>query len=334
MQTLSDLCAKHQVKTISLGDGTGCRSRLYPSLATTIHQVSEGGPAPQWPPPFHNCEALCPVSYWDTASVAQLDHTSCGGRSLRFCFSSLARSLRILTIECCPPQSERCSSSLGLDAQFAVKFSTQKYGEGSLRAPRPRPSPLHPRVRIFSLTPVFLLHSPDIRNRLPTPHPAHPTPPSPPYPTHPTLPHPTRPLRPNSSACANGTFVCGKRGSNELTHGLSNQDHLKPSGRRVKGTEASPANILPRSTPAHPYTPPGYHRPSYSPFRPNPLFRNMEQIIHDAIQRCPKLGLSYVRTSECGASVYSASELAEQELPDLDVTFRGAVSIARRMQVC
>ena len=42
--------------------------------------------------------------------------------------------------------------------------------------------------------------------------------------------------------------------------------------------------------------------------------------------------ISYVMASEAGASVYSASPLAAQELPDLDVSIRGAVSIARRMQ--
>ncbi len=42
--------------------------------------------------------------------------------------------------------------------------------------------------------------------------------------------------------------------------------------------------------------------------------------------------VAYVMVSEAGASVYSASELARQELPDLDVTMRGAVSIARRLQ--
>ena len=36
--------------------------------------------------------------------------------------------------------------------------------------------------------------------------------------------------------------------------------------------------------------------------------------------------------SEAGASVYSASELAAKEFPDLDVSLRGAVSIARRLQ--
>ncbi len=42
--------------------------------------------------------------------------------------------------------------------------------------------------------------------------------------------------------------------------------------------------------------------------------------------------VSYVMVSEAGASVYSASRLAGQELPDLDVSMRGAVSIARRLQ--
>ena len=44
------------------------------------------------------------------------------------------------------------------------------------------------------------------------------------------------------------------------------------------------------------------------------------------------LNMSYVITSEAGASVYSASKLAREEMPDLDLTLRGAVSIARRVQ--
>ena len=44
------------------------------------------------------------------------------------------------------------------------------------------------------------------------------------------------------------------------------------------------------------------------------------------------LSLHYVITNEAGASVYSASKLAKDELPDLDVSLRGAVSIARRVQ--
>ncbi|MDR5899591.1 Tex family protein [Halomonas vilamensis] len=46
----------------------------------------------------------------------------------------------------------------------------------------------------------------------------------------------------------------------------------------------------------------------------------------------PDFRLSKVMVSEAGASVYSASEYASRELPDLDVTVRGAVSIARRLQ--
>ena len=45
-----------------------------------------------------------------------------------------------------------------------------------------------------------------------------------------------------------------------------------------------------------------------------------------------KLNMAYVITSEAGASVYSASKLAREEMPDLDLTLRGAVSIARRVQ--
>ncbi|MGM0702495.1 MAG: Tex family protein [Pseudomonadota bacterium] len=48
--------------------------------------------------------------------------------------------------------------------------------------------------------------------------------------------------------------------------------------------------------------------------------------------RAGKRNLSKVMVSEAGASVYSASEYASRELPDLDVTIRGAVSIARRLQ--
>ena len=46
----------------------------------------------------------------------------------------------------------------------------------------------------------------------------------------------------------------------------------------------------------------------------------------------PNARVELVRVSEAGASVYSASKLAVEELPDLDISFRGAVSIARRLQ--
>src|SRR5690606_34747525 len=52
----------------------------------------------------------------------------------------------------------------------------------------------------------------------------------------------------------------------------------------------------------------------------------------DLIKRHPELKLTKVMVSEAGASVYSASAYASQELPDLDVSLRGAVSIARRLQ--
>jgi len=56
-----------------------------------------------------------------------------------------------------------------------------------------------------------------------------------------------------------------------------------------------------------------------------------EQFVAQCIQ-ADKLSLSYLIVNEAGASVYSASVLAKSELPDLDVTIRGAVSIARRIQ--
>lgn len=58
--------------------------------------------------------------------------------------------------------------------------------------------------------------------------------------------------------------------------------------------------------------------------------RETEQLVADLIKKHP--GLSYVITNEAGASVYSASPLARAEMPDLDVSVRGAVSIARRVQ--
>src|SRR5690554_3051513 len=60
--------------------------------------------------------------------------------------------------------------------------------------------------------------------------------------------------------------------------------------------------------------------------------RETEKLVADLQQLHPELGLTRVMVSEAGASVYSASELAAQEFPDLDVSLRGAVSIARRLQ--
>ncbi|HHT0603672.1 TPA: Tex family protein [Legionella anisa] len=60
--------------------------------------------------------------------------------------------------------------------------------------------------------------------------------------------------------------------------------------------------------------------------------RETERLVTDLIKMYPDLKLTKVIVSEAGASVYSASEIASHEFPDLDVTLRGAVSIARRLQ--
>ncbi len=58
--------------------------------------------------------------------------------------------------------------------------------------------------------------------------------------------------------------------------------------------------------------------------------RETEQLVAELI--AGRTGMQYAIVSEAGASVYSASELARQELPGMDVSMRGAVSIARRLQ--
>jgi uncharacterized protein len=60
--------------------------------------------------------------------------------------------------------------------------------------------------------------------------------------------------------------------------------------------------------------------------------RETDKLAADLIKRHPELTLVKVVVSEAGASVYSASELASKEFPDIDVSLRGAVSIARRLQ--
>ena len=60
--------------------------------------------------------------------------------------------------------------------------------------------------------------------------------------------------------------------------------------------------------------------------------RETDKLVGDLMRRYPQLGITKVTVSEAGASVYSASELAAREFPALDVSLRGAVSIARRLQ--
>ncbi|MGD9803464.1 MAG: Tex family protein [Hyphomicrobiaceae bacterium] len=60
--------------------------------------------------------------------------------------------------------------------------------------------------------------------------------------------------------------------------------------------------------------------------------RETDRLVSDLMKRLPEQKITKVMVSEAGASVYSASELAANEFPDLDVSLRGAVSIARRLQ--
>ncbi len=60
--------------------------------------------------------------------------------------------------------------------------------------------------------------------------------------------------------------------------------------------------------------------------------RETDRLVAELLQKNPDLQLTRIVVSEAGASVYSASELAAREFPDLDVSIRGAVSIARRLQ--
>jgi protein Tex len=60
--------------------------------------------------------------------------------------------------------------------------------------------------------------------------------------------------------------------------------------------------------------------------------RETEKLVHDMLKLNPDLTVRPVIVSEAGASVYSASALASKEFPDMDVSLRGAVSIARRLQ--
>jgi uncharacterized protein len=60
--------------------------------------------------------------------------------------------------------------------------------------------------------------------------------------------------------------------------------------------------------------------------------RETDRLATELVKRLPDLKMTKIVVSEAGASVYSASAFASEELPELDVTMRGAVSIARRLQ--
>ncbi len=60
--------------------------------------------------------------------------------------------------------------------------------------------------------------------------------------------------------------------------------------------------------------------------------RETDKFVGDLLKANPELNCRKVMVNESGASIYSASEFASNEFPDLDVTIRGAISIARRLQ--
>ncbi len=60
--------------------------------------------------------------------------------------------------------------------------------------------------------------------------------------------------------------------------------------------------------------------------------RETEKFVNDVLKAHKHLNVQSVMVNEAGASIYSASEFAAKEFPDLDVTIRGAISIARRLQ--
>ncbi|OZA31078.1 MAG: RNA-binding transcriptional accessory protein, partial [Hydrogenophilales bacterium 17-61-9] len=76
----------------------------------------------------------------------------------------------------------------------------------------------------------------------------------------------------------------------------------------------------------------GKHRVAVISIGNGTASRETDKLARDLIKLKPELRLTSVVVSEAGASVYSASEFASRELPDMDVSLRGAVSIARRLQ--
>jgi len=74
------------------------------------------------------------------------------------------------------------------------------------------------------------------------------------------------------------------------------------------------------------------HKPELIAIGNGTASRETEALVRELVKQCGEHAPTPVMVSEAGASVYSASELAAQEFPDLDVSLRGAVSIARRLQ--
>ena len=74
------------------------------------------------------------------------------------------------------------------------------------------------------------------------------------------------------------------------------------------------------------------YKPAFIAIGNGTASRETSAIVGDVLRTHSDIEAQRVMVSEAGASVYSASELATEELPNLDVSYRGAVSIARRLQ--
>ena len=74
------------------------------------------------------------------------------------------------------------------------------------------------------------------------------------------------------------------------------------------------------------------YKPAFIAIGNGTASRETSAIVGDVLRTHSEIEAQRVMVSEAGASVYSASELATEELPNLDVSYRGAVSIARRLQ--
>ncbi|HLU25257.1 MAG TPA: Tex family protein [Longimicrobiales bacterium] len=74
------------------------------------------------------------------------------------------------------------------------------------------------------------------------------------------------------------------------------------------------------------------HSPTFIAIGNGTASRETEQAVRQALESLNGRGPQVVVVNEAGASVYSASDVAREELPELDVSLRGAVSIARRLQ--
>ena len=106
----------------------------------------------------------------------------------------------------------------------------------------------------------------------------------------------------------------------------------RQAARHRRDLSARPAQRLGRIDPDARGTRHASIQPSSISIGNGTASRETDKLAADLMKRHPELRLTKVVVSEAGASVYSASELAAKEFSELDVSLRGAVSIARRLQ--